>query len=97
MEQIINDINTIEYKGLQVSKLTAPDNIEVLHICLEKDTAFKKHISPKDTQLIVLEGCITFHINHKEFVLNKHQVFNFEKQVEHWVEAHENSKFLIIR
>lgn len=97
MGQIINDINAIKYKGLQVSKLTAPDNIEVLHICLEKDTVFKKHISTKDAQLIVLEGRITFHINNEEIILDKHQIFNFAKQIEHWVEALENSKFLIVR
>ena len=97
MYQILDDINTIGFKGLQISKLSDTDDKEILFISLEKDSVFKKHTSPKDAQLIVLEGCITFHINQNEYVLNKHQTFSFRKDEEHWVETKENSSFLIIR
>ena len=97
MFQILDDINITVHKGVQVSKISASEDSEVLHISIEKDAIFKKHTSPKDALLVVLEGQICFHINSNSFVLSKHQFFNFAKQTEHWVEAHENSNFLIIR
>jgi len=95
--QILDDINIKGYKGVQVSKISKSENTEILHISLEKDAILKKHTSPKDALLIVLEGEISFHINNNTFVLIKHQIFNFAKNIEHWVESHENSNFLIIR
>ena len=94
----INDaINTTSFEGLQVGKLINFNAKEVLQISLEASAVFPKHISPTDAHLLVLEGFISFFINKKEYKLNKHQIFYFPKEVEHWVEAHENSKFLIIR
>lgn len=97
MFQILDTINITEYKGVQVSKLSQSDNTEVLHISLAKEAILKKHTSPKDALLIVLEGNISFHINNNTYFLKKHQIFNFAKETEHWVEASENSNFLIIR
>lgn len=97
MYQINNQINSTEYKGLQVTKLSNEDEREVLFISLEKDKIFKKHISPGNARLIMLEGCIKFHINQNEYLLRKYQTFNFPKYEVHWVEAQKNSSFLIIR
>ena len=94
----INDIiNLTEYKGLKAGKLIDISAKEILSISLEKGTVFPKHTSPTDANLLVLEGAISFFINGLEYKLIKHQVFNFPKDEEHWVEANENSKFLIIR
>jgi len=97
MFQIMDTINISNHKGVQSTKLSKSENIEVLHISLEKDAVLKKHTSSKDALLIVLKGHISFHINNDTHVLSKHQIFNFAKDVEHWVEAHENSNFIIIR
>jgi len=97
MFQILDTINITEHKGVQTSKLSKSENIDVLHISMEKDAILKKHSSPKDALLIVLEGHIVFHIDTNSYVLKKHQVYNFEKNVEHWVEAIEDSNFIIIR
>ena len=97
MFQLLDTVNTSEYKGVKSSKLSKSENIEVLHISMEKESVLKKHISPKDTLLIVLEGIIVFHIKNGSYILKKHQLFNFEKNEEHWVEAKENSNFIIIR
>lgn len=95
---IINDkIKEQETKGLQVSALVKTDTLEILTISLEKDATFPEHTSPKDAQLIVLEGDIDFHINQKKFELTTHQHFNFPADEKHWVKANKNSKFLIIR
>ena len=97
MFQILDDIKISDFTGVKVSKISKSDTTEVLHISIEKNALLKKHTSPKDALLIVLEGCITFYINNTSFVLNKFQIFNFAKDTEHWVEAQENSNFLIIR
>ena len=69
----------------------------ISYISLEKKAQFPKHTSPRDTNLIVLEGEISFFINNKVYKLSKYQVFGFPKNEDHWVEAIENSKFLIVR
>lgn len=97
MFQILDEINITEFKGVQVSKISKSEDTEVLHISIEKDSILKKHTSPKDALLIVLDGFITFHTNNHSYNLIKHQIYNFAKETEHWVEAHENSNFLIIR
>jgi len=94
----INDIiNKTSFEGLQVGKLLDFNASEILQISLETNTVFPKHISPTDATLLVLEGKITFFINNTEYELLKHQIFKFPKNVEHWVKAITNSKFLIIR
>jgi len=97
MYTINNNINEVEYKGLNASKLLEMNAKEILQISLEKNAIFPNHTSPADVQLLLLEGSISFFINKNEYQISKHQVFNFPKNEEHWVKANENSKFLIIR
>lgn len=97
MTQSLDLINSTTYKGVQVSKISKSETAEVLHISIEKDAVFKKHISPKDALLVMLEGNISFFINDTSCQLTKHETLTFKKDVEHWVEAHQNSNFLIIR
>lgn len=97
MYNINNKINDTSFYGMQAEKLLDINAKEVLQISLEASTVFPKHRSPTDAHLLVLEGSISFFINENEYLLNKHQIFNFPKEIEHWVEAHEDSKFLIIR
>lgn len=94
----INDIlNTTSFQGLQVEKLLDLNAKEIIQVNLEAASLFPKHTSPRDALLLVLEGEISFFIKSGEYKLLKHQAFNFPKDVEHWVEAHQNSIFLIIR
>ncbi|WP_190811472.1 cupin domain-containing protein [Flagellimonas sp. S3867] len=97
MYTINNQIKEQEPDGLQVASFVKTDALEILTISLEKDATFPNHTSPKDAQLIVLEGDIDFHINQKKYNLATYQHFNFPADEEHWVKANENSKFLIIR
>lgn len=94
---INNSINLDEHKGLNAGKLLDIDAKEILHINLEKNAVFQDHTSPRDANLLVLEGTISFFINKQAYKLTKHQIFNFPKNEAHSVEAYENSKFLIIR
>ena len=97
MYAVNNSIETLSYNQLQIQKLVKTDTLEILCISLEKGTVFPEHTSPKYAQLVVLEGSIEFHIKGEVFQLKKHQNFAFPKASPHWVEALENSKFLIIR
>lgn len=97
MYQINDTLNLVEYKGLQAGKLLDINAKEILNISLKANTVFPKHTSPTDAHLIMLEGSISFFINNKVHKLLKHQIFNFPKNTDHWVEAIENSKFIIIR
>jgi quercetin dioxygenase-like cupin family protein len=97
MYSINNKINNTVFKGLQASKILDIDAKEVLFISLEKDAVFPKHTSSRDANLLVLEGSISFHINNKVYLIKTNNIFNFPKDQEHWVEANENSKFIVIR
>lgn len=96
MYQINDTINKQGFNKLQASKLNNGP-AETILISLEKGATFPEHTAPRDAQIIVLEGQIQFHINSEVFNIKKHQDFKFPKETPHWVEAEENSKFLIIR
>lgn len=85
------------YDKLKVEKFVKNDILEILSISLEKNAIFPEHTSPTDAQLVVMEGDIIFHINDETYHLTSQQHFSFPKEVSHWVEANENSKFIIIR
>jgi quercetin dioxygenase-like cupin family protein len=94
----INDIiNKTSFEGLQVGKILDFNATEILQISLEATTIFPKHTSPTNATLLVLEGEISFFINNEKYILKKHQIFQFPKKEEHWVEAITDSKFLIFR
>ncbi|AWX45696.1 hypothetical protein HME9304_02723 [Flagellimonas maritima] len=86
-----------KFEGLQIKKLVKNDEFEILSISLEKGAKFPAHESPKDAHLIVMEGHITFYIEKNTIGLKSQQKISFSKNTEHWVEALQDSKFLIIR
>ncbi|MBT8188633.1 MAG: cupin domain-containing protein [Croceitalea sp.] len=85
------------FKGLTLEKIASQNSFEILSITLEKDAIFPEHTSPKDAVLLLLEGQIEFHINNENHKLDTQQHMRFPKETIHWVKAHQNSKFLIIR
>lgn len=94
---IDNSIAQQPFHDLQVAQVVKTPSMEILSISLARDAVFPKHISPKDAHLIVLEGSINFYIENQIINLTTQQHFSFSKEVEHWVEALDDSKFLIIR
>ena len=97
MIDIDNTIAQQPYDGLQVEHLVKNETMEILSISLAKDAIFPSHTSPKDAHLVVLEGSIEFHIENQSVTLLPQQHFGFSKEVEHWVRALADTKFLIIR
>lgn len=97
MIDIDNTIAQQPFNGLQIEKLVKNESMEILSISLAGDAIFPKHTSPKDAHLVVLEGCIDFHIENQIVNLKAQQHFSFSKEVEHWVRALSDAKFLIIR
>ncbi len=94
---INNKINETIYNEFQAGKILDIDAKEVLYISLEKGAIFPKHKSPRDANLLLLEGAVSFHINNTMYPITTNQIFNFPKDEEHWVEAIENSKFIVVR
>ena len=90
-------IKDIGYKGLNMLKLSKTESTETLLISLEKGHEIPKHISPKDTLLVVLSGEITFKMDDNNLNLETFDHYKFGAQVPHSVVARRNSKFLIIR
>lgn len=97
MIDIDNTIAQQPFNDLQIEQLVKNNTLEILSISLAKNAMFSKHVSPKDAHLIVLEGNINFHIQNQTVNLTEQQHFSFSKEVEHWVLAKEDAKFLIIR
>ena len=79
MYTINNKINETDFSALQAGKILDIDAKEVLFISLEKGSVFPKHSSPRDANLLVLEGTISFHINNKVYPIASNQIFNFPK------------------
>jgi quercetin dioxygenase-like cupin family protein len=94
---INNKINETIYNEFQAGKILDINAKEVLFISLEKGSIFPKHNSSRDANLLVLEGSVSFHINNTVYQIANNQIFNFPKDQEHWVEANENSKFIVLR
>ena len=97
MIDIDNTIAQQPFDDLQIEQLVKNPSLEILSISLAKNAVFPKHSSPKDVHLIVLEGSINFYIENQTINLTAQQHFGFSKEVEHWVRAKEDAKFLIIR
>ncbi len=97
MFQINDTINISSFNDVSVHKILDLNATEALLVSMEKNAVFTKHTSPADATLLILEGCISIFIQNSEFKLSKNQIFSFPKDTEHWVEARENSNFLIIR
>ncbi len=94
---IDNTIANQAFDGLQIQTLVKNQKYEVLSISLEKNAIFPSHESNEDAHLIVLQGQLVFYIEDHSIHLMQQQEFSFPKHTEHWVEALEDSKFLIIR
>ncbi|WP_051119716.1 cupin domain-containing protein [Gillisia sp. CAL575] len=97
MYTIEKDIEQQAFNKLKVQKINTSENLDILSISLEKGAVFPEHTSPREAYLIMLEGKIKFHIKNEVYNISQHQHLNFEKEVPHWIEASENSKFLIVR
>lgn len=94
---IDNTIAQQPYDDLQIERLVENDNMEIQSVSLSKGAVFPPHTSPRDVHLVLLEGEIDFHIGKQVVNLTQQQHFSFSKEVEHWLRAIEDSKFLIIR
>lgn len=94
---IDNTIAHQSFDDLQVEQLVNNPSMEILSVSLAKGALFPKHSSPKDVHLFVLEGSIDFFIENQMINLTTQQHFSFSKNVEHWVIANEDAKFLIVR
>ena len=97
METIKDTIKEQSFKLLKVQKLNSGSSPEIFSIFLEKGAEFTENGSPREAHIIVLEGMIDLFINKKVHHLSTHQHFQLRKETPHWIEAVNDSKFLVIR
>ena len=97
MYTIIDRISNQEIEGLKVQKILHAPGFELLSVGLGNGEVFPEHTSPTEAALLVLRGNIVFHIGGRTFELTEEELFHIPAGTPHWVEGHEDSKFLIIR
>lgn len=97
MYTINKQIATQEVSALKIEKVFMNAAFEVRSITMEKGTIFPEHTSPLEALLILLEGAIAFHIEGQAYPLQQQESLHFPPNTAHWVEAMEDSKFLLIR
>ena len=97
MTTLLNTINEITCKGVQVNRLVKDPEYEMLLVTLQKDAELPPHVADNNAHLVVLEGQLDFYIQEEKLTLEKLQLLNFDKGITHWVKAVDDSKFLIIK
>ncbi len=95
--EVKGPLNVSPFQGLDVLKLAHTDAVEILQINLEAEALFPEHTSPTDAILIVLEGEVEIHIASKIHRIRTMQYLQFGAGLPHFVQASEDSRFLIIR
>lgn len=70
---------------------------KVLVFAIKKNQELPTHISPVDAMIFVIDGKIEFTADGKNYKLEKNNIFEFQKNLEHKVLGLEDSHFLVIR
>ena len=97
MTSLSNTIIETGFEGKTVIKLAKHETYDIVLITLESGAKIPPHVANRDAQLIMLEGQIDFHIQDQKYTLNAHQIISFDKEVQHWVEAIADSKFILVK
>ncbi|MBT8258721.1 MAG: cupin domain-containing protein [Bacteroidia bacterium] len=97
MTQLFNTIKDTGFEGITVKKLAEHEAYEIVLITLEGGAKIPSHVANRDAQLVMLEGRIKFHIEDETYDLSSQQTIHFDKNITHWVEAEEDSKFVLVK
>lgn len=84
-------------KKFEKKPLLQDGDSSVCIVAIKKDEIIDTHTSVKDAMVLVLDGEIEIHFDAEKFKLDKGETIMFEKEKEHKVLAHKDSKFLVIR
>ena len=92
----LKDLHT-EQKAVQTSALFEPKE-KVISLQIAKDEQLKEHITKIPALLVCVSGKATFSDeNDQKILLQSGDYVKIELNVKHWVDASENSNFLLIK
>ena len=95
---LIKNVKTqLEYNDLKTKKLVSNDTGNIILIALEKGATLASHVSSTDASILVLEGNITFEINGEIHEMEANDLYAFKKDEVHEIQAHDDSKVLLIK
>ena len=92
----LKDLHT-EQKAVQTNALFEP-NEKVISLQIAKDEQLKEHVTKIPALLVCVSGKATFSDeNGQKLSLQSGDYVKIEPNVKHWVDASENSNFLLIK
>ena len=92
----LKDLHT-EQKAVQTNALFEPKE-KVISLQIAKDEQLKEHITKVPALLVCVSGKATFSDeNDQKILLQSGDYVKIEPNVKHWVNASENSNFLLIK
>ena len=92
----LKDLHT-EQKAVQTSALFEP-NEKVISLQIAKDEQLKEHVTKIPALLVCVSGNATFSDeNDQKLSLQSGDYVKIEPNVKHWVDASEDSNFLLIK
>lgn len=92
----LKDLHT-EQKAVQTSALFEP-NERVISLQIAKDEQLKEHVTKIPALLVCVSGKATFSDeNDQKIHLQSGDYVKIEPNVKHWVDASEDSNFLLIK
>jgi quercetin dioxygenase-like cupin family protein len=87
-----------ENKAVQTNVLFQPTNGKVISLQIAKNEQLKEHMTTIPALLVCVFGNATYNDeNGTSIKLQSGDYFNIPVNVKHWVDAHEESNFLLIK
>ena len=87
-----------ENKAVQTNVLFQPTNGKVISLQIAKNEQLKEHMTTVPALLVCVFGNATYNDeNGTSIKLKSGDYFNIPVNVKHWVDAHEESNFLLIK
>ncbi len=88
----------IENKPVQTQLIFSAEDGKVISLQIASGEQLKEHITKVPALLVCVSGDAVFQdVNGKSIELKSGDYVNIEANVKHWVDAKENSNFLVIK
>jgi len=87
----------LPFDKIKTKNLVSNETGDLILINIEKGMELKEHSSPSDASILILKGKVNFKIYGIDHFMKKGDLFNFEKNEVHAIEALKNSSILLIK
>lgn len=93
----LNNLHT-EDKAVQTNLLFQPSEAKVISLQIAKNEQLKEHITKVPALLVCVNGNATYNDEKGEKInLKSGSYVNIPINIKHWIDAHEESNFLLIK